>query len=90
MKKKHTYRSINVQKVDAPRLLGVLPAPLVVVAIDVAKRKQFFSLFQHRFRRPIFCPPHDGHGCVCSTIAFINFVARPISFGQMHTLGIGS
>lgn len=40
MKKKNTYRSMDVQKVDAVRLLAMLPAALVVIGIDVAKRRQ--------------------------------------------------
>lgn len=51
MKKKHTYRSVDVQKVDASRLLTLLPAPLVIVGIDVAKRRQVAAL----------CDPQGHH-----------------------------
>lgn len=51
MKSKHTYRCVEIQKVDADRLLGLLPALMVIVAIDVAKRKQVAA----------FCGPEGRH-----------------------------
>jgi transposase len=44
MKKKHTYKTIDVQQVQPSRLLGLLPAALVIVAIDVAKQRQVAAL----------------------------------------------
>ena len=44
MKNKRTYRSVEVQTVEKARLLALLPATLVIVAIDVAKRKQVAAL----------------------------------------------
>lgn len=44
MSKKHTYRTVDVQALDIPRLLEQLPQEQVVVGIDVAKERQVVTL----------------------------------------------
>src|SRR5438045_1430023 len=51
MKRKHTYRCVEIQQVETGRLLELLPAPLVLVSLDVAKRKQVAA----------FCDPAGLH-----------------------------
>ena len=49
-KNKHSYKTIDVQQLELPRLVALLPAVLVIVAVDVAKKRQVAA----------FCDP-QGH-----------------------------
>lgn len=44
MSKKRTYKTVDVKHVDMMRLLALLPATVVIAAIDVAKYKQVVTL----------------------------------------------
>ena len=43
MKKKHTYRSVEIKQVEIATLLALLTTLVVIVAIDVAKYKQLVA-----------------------------------------------
>lgn len=72
MSKKHTYRTVEVQKVELAQLATLLPAAVIPVAIDVAKKKlvaafcdpqgrhQLLVQFEHPSQTPMFLQLLEG------------------------------
>lgn len=66
MRKKHSYRSVDVQALEAAKLLELLPKELVIVGIDIAKHRQVVAFadpsgetqrlchFEHPTQTPLF------------------------------------
>jgi transposase len=83
MKKKRTYKTVDVQQVELVRLLSLLPAMLAVVAIDVAKKrqvaafcdpqgtKQILVKFEHPAQTPRFMELVGGLAATGKTVQVV-------------------